>query len=86
MKLKFGDTAARDQLHRAAREQRAFENKVRDAIPRVRQRYLAMLGSAAVAKRDLAGVTHEAAANDRDLLREYGAEVLREAVRRLESV
>ena len=79
-KLKFGDVGAKLASTRYHRERQRFENHVLKAIPHMRQRYLAALG------RSVKGVgtatTYEALVHDRDLLREYGAEVLREAARR----
>lgn len=75
-KLKFGDVQGKLASTRYHRERAKFENHVNRAIPHMRQRYLIALGRGAE-------TTYEALCHDRDMVRKYGAEVLREAARRL---
>lgn len=86
MKLKFGDIAAKEQLVRAVREKRQFESRVSAAMVRIRNRYLNEIDRAKKYGVSASCLTYESVANDRDLLREFGAEALREAAKRLEAM
>ena len=80
-KLKFGDVAVKEAAARYGRERAKFERLLDRAMPAMRQRYLMLLGYSA--KGIGSTPTYEQFVHDRELLRLFGSEALREAARRL---
>ena len=79
-KLKFGDVAVKEAAARHGRERAKFERLLDRAIPAMRRRYLMLLGrSGGIGT----ATTYDELVHDRELLREFGSEALREAARRL---